>query len=105
MTLGYMFCSICAIIIISLIIILTAMTKGTKVLKKLLIIIVSITIFLAFYYWNYNFNLFIKSKAFSQHTYTVSYLNSRKIDILLPANSVWLFKTPTDIYYSNHNVN
>lgn len=105
MTLGYMFYSICAIVIISLIIILTAMIKGTKALKKLLIIIVPITIFLAFYFWNYNFNLFIKSKVFSQHTYTVSYLNSRKIDIPLPVNSVWLFKTPTDIYYSNQNVN
>jgi energy-coupling factor transporter transmembrane protein EcfT len=105
MTLGYIFYSICAIIIISLIIILTTMIKGTRALKKLLIIIVPITILLVFYFWNYNFNLFIKSKVFPQHTYTVSYLNSRKIDIPLPTNSVWLFKTPTDIYYSKHNVN
>jgi len=73
--------------------------------KKLLIIIVPITIFLVFYFANYNFNLFIKSKIFSQQTYTVNYSNSKKIDIPLPGNSVWLFKTPTDIYYSKYNIN
>jgi len=105
MRLGYMFYSIFAIIIISLIIILTAMVMGRKALKRLLTIIVPITILLAVYFWNYNFNLFIKSKVFSQHTYTVNYSNSKKIDIPLPDGSVWLFKTPTDIYYSKYDVN
>ena len=63
-----------------------------------------ITIFLVFYFANYNFNIFVKSNVFSQQTYTVNYLNSKKIDIPLPGNSVWLFKTPTDIYYSKYNI-
>jgi hypothetical protein len=105
MTLSYMFYSICAIVIINLIIILTAVIKGTKALKKLLIIIVPITIFLAFYFWNYEFNIFIKSKGFSKHNHIVSYLDSREIAIPLPANSVWLFETPNNIYYSKYDVN
>ncbi|MGV8984400.1 hypothetical protein [Clostridium sp.] len=74
-------------------------------MKKLLIIIVPITLFLTFYFWNYDFNIFIRSKGFSQHNHIVSYLDSREIDIPLPANSVWLFETPHDIYYSEYDVN
>lgn len=67
MTLWYMFCSVFAILIISIIIIYTAINKGKKALKQILIIFVPITIFLAFCFWDYNFNVFIKSKVFSQN--------------------------------------
>jgi hypothetical protein len=105
MTLSYLVYSICAFFIVSIIIIYTAIIKRKKELKQLLIIIVPITIFLTLYFWNYDFNIFIKSKIFSQNTHFVVYLDSREIGIPLPANSVWLFKTPTDIYYSKYDVN
>ncbi|MGH4123860.1 MAG: hypothetical protein ACREV6_13115 [Clostridium sp.] len=105
MRLNYMFYSVCAIFIISLIVILTAVIRGNKAFKRLLIIIIPLTIFLVLYFLNYDFNIFIKSNFFSRHTYTVTHLDSTKVDIPLPPNSVWLLKTPTDIYYSKYDVN
>ena len=96
---------ISAIIILSLIIIFVAKIMGAKALKKLLISITTIIFFLLFYLFNHNFNIFIKSNIFPEHTHTIIYPNSEKINIPLPANSVWLFKTPTDIYYSKYDVN
>lgn len=100
-----MFYPVCAIFIINLIVILTAVLSGEKAFKKLLIVIVPLTIFLVLYLSNYDFNIITKSNVFSHHTYTVTYLDSTKVDIPLPPNSVWLFKTPTDIYYSKYDVN
>ncbi|WP_052221354.1 hypothetical protein [Clostridium homopropionicum] len=69
-----------------------------------LIILTLITFLLLFYFTNHHFNIFIKSKLFSQHTHNVIYSDSKRMDIPLPPNSVWLFKTPTDVYYSKYNV-
>lgn len=103
MQLSLILYSISAIIIISIILILLALKKDIKILKTSLIIIAPIMLFLVCYLGNHNFNVFIKSKLFSQQTHTVIYSGSKKMDIPLPPNSVWLFKTPTDVYYSKYN--
>lgn len=95
---------ICGITIASVIIILSVMEMGEKAMKKLLVTITLIITILVFYFFNYNISIFIKSNLASQHTHTAFYENDRRINIPLPKKSVWLFKTPTDFYYSKYDV-
>lgn len=95
-------------IIITLIALLLTLIKRKKsLLKKEILIIIPLFIFLYFYTFNHNFNLFIKSNTFPAKKCKVEYssLEPSGIIVYLPPKSVYLYRTPTKVYYSNCNYN
>ncbi|MTI67368.1 MAG: hypothetical protein FH753_12340 [Firmicutes bacterium] len=90
-------------IVILLILLLTILSINKKILKYEIIVFIPLIIFSSFYFFNQEFQLDIKSYLSPNKEHTVFY-NNEKLKIKLPDKTVWLFKTPTDVYYSKYSV-
>ncbi|MTI69732.1 MAG: hypothetical protein FH751_05680 [Firmicutes bacterium] len=101
--LGSIFYSVLIGILILLILLLTISSKNKKILKYEIIVFIPLIIFSSFYFFNREFQLEIKSYLSPNKEHTVFYDNE-KLKIELPDKSVWLFKTPTDVYHSKYSV-
>ncbi|WP_256759853.1 hypothetical protein [Cohnella sp. WQ 127256] len=96
--------------IIGLIILVVAikLIKGNKATKKILIISIPILILFQFYFWNIEFNHYVKSYLFPNKTFECEYLEEfGDISIPLPERTVFTGKkdscSPNYLTYVNVN--
>lgn len=91
------------IVIILIIMIVSFLKKKKHFIKNEMLIFIPLLVFIYFYLFNYNFFLLIRSNVLPEKKCTVEYnFNSNLTDVTidLPPKSVFLFKTPTKVYYS-----
>lgn len=112
LTLGHFFILIGLVIVMLSILTVTMIFKNKRLVKKELFIIVPVLIIALLYFFNIHFYYFVRTNIFPNRVCSIERYNgngsgptltSTQYRIKLPSKSVFLFRSPEQVYYSSNN--